>query len=212
MINQQEAIRRTRERTKRSKLSPFLGDAAEGIQEFNYSTADNSSSADVSGIGESLASSSLTLQLFEAIQEFYEEHGILEDYDLVDIDMESEGGYTEITISTNLQPDYLSKLEKYLLETVLYKIDKDLYFDTDGNGTLTTRVLEPQTLTEAIQNADKRAWLKNGKQYQLEEQYNLIKESLSSEDKRALQQFIENTDDARQIEIYLKGLVHKNDR
>lgn len=212
MINQQEAIRRTRERTKRGKLSPFLGDAAEGIQEFNYSTADNSSNADVSGMGESLASSSLTLQLFEAIQEFYEEHGILEDYDLVDIDMESEGGYTEITISTNLQPDYLSKLEKYLLETVLYKIDKDLYFDTDGNGTLTARVLEPQTLTEAIQNADKRAWLKNGKQYQLEEQYNLIKESLSSEDKRALQQFIENTDDARQIEIYLKGLVHKNDR
>lgn len=211
-MNEQEAIRRTRERTKRGKLSPFLGDPAHGIQEFNYSTADNSSDGEAGGLGESVSPSTITGKLFEAIQDFYEENDIMEDYDLVDIDTETEGNEMEITISTNLQPNYLSKLEKYLLDTVMYKIDKDIYFDMDASGTLTTRIIEPQTLTEALQYADKQAFIKQNKQYQLEEQYNLIKESLSSEDKRALQQFIENADDPRQIEIYLKGLVHKNDR
>lgn len=216
-MNEQEAIRTTREKTKNGLLSPFLGDPERGVDTFNTSTGDTTGAgsmlASVSfSVGEGLDTESITKRLFDAIQDFYESEDIMEDYDLVDIDTEEEGPYTTIYISTNLQPEYLDKLEKYLNENVLSKVDKEAYFDVDGHGTLITRVTEPQTLEEAIKYKDNQLFRSRNKHYQIEEQYNVIKEGLSSEDKRALQQFIERTDDPKQIEIYMKGLAHKNDR
>lgn len=216
-MKEQEAIRRTREKTKNGVLSPFLGDPEKGIDAFNDSTGDTAGAGSMLAgasfsVGEGLDTGSITKHLFDAIRDFYETEDIIEDYDLVDIDTEEDGPYTTIYISTNLQPEYLDKLEKYLNETVLSKVDKDAYFDVDGQGTLITRVTAPQTIEEAIKYKDNQLFKARNKNYQIEEQYAVIKEGLSSEDKRALQQFIERTDDPKQIEIYMKGLAHKNDR
>ena len=220
-ININKYINQTRKKTKKAKLpvlstlSPIMPDGAAGIANFNSSFGSNP------GAGEGMAEEylkeanmkldkeSLQKEIIDSTISYMEEDmGYDEDDSRAFTDFDFEQSVDSYKVEVRAELNY-SSLQGLVdtLNPIIEKYDKNAYFDMETSGIITAYIFENSSLSESLARIDSYNFRKLSESYDLSQTYSLYENQLSAEDKSNLQKFISKTNDSKEIDTYIKGLI-----
>lgn len=201
-------INNTKRKTKKAKLpalstlhpTAVLPDGAAGIATFNASFGEG---VDKQFVGTLINNIGNACNKFLIDKGFEQEQ--IKDLFSVDIDT-SDDDTLLITVNVDLTISSLRELAD-VLYPIIEKYDEDAYFDIATNKSISTELNIPMNLTEKLHELDKKGFDLYCENYDFEALYESVSDTLSSEDKQKLKNFISTTDDPEEVNIFMKGLL-----
>lgn len=201
-------INNTKRKTKKAKLpalstlhpTAVLPDGSAGIATFNASFGE--------GVDKQFVDT-LINNIGNACNKFLIDKGFEQEQikDLFSVNIDTSADDTLlITVNADLTISSLRELAD-VLYPIIEKYDEDAYFDIATNKSISTELNIPMNLTEKLHELDKKGFDLYCENYDFEALYESVSDTLSSEDKQKLKNFISTTDDPEEVNIFMKGLL-----
>lgn len=207
-----------KKKKKQIKLSPFtqitpiMPDSDKSIDKFNE-VSDVNMSNDMSGgvaLGEAVKNlnlDNLKMEIITTTIDYMIDNGFDEDEASAYTDFEIVDEGDRIKIEVRLD-SFGMDMEGELctvLDPIVAKYDTDAYFDLDYPGILQAFIYKDVSIEESLYRI-----CRFDENYQTLKMYQLHESALSSDDKDKLKKFVDKSEDADEIEIFMKGLMSKS--
>lgn len=191
---------------KNKRLNKIIPDSAKGINTFNTSMTGLTEDETESKMKQKIEK--LETRIISATINFMINIGYSDDeaQAYTHFEFKQEGAKYRVEVTANINSDDLNWL-KDTLDMTIVRLDRNSEFEKTSKQTLTAYVSNMLDIKEQLKSFDKLAFEDYSEVFDLHEMYSMNESNLTAEDKSKLQKFLQTTDDPKEIDIYLKGLI-----